>query len=123
MDHVEPAGPDERPRDQLLKDPNVMPASGEDAVVVEWEMSRVPGNTDDNDPIPPKSDEGDGVTVESDNKQTLVPSDGSPPTVVVDDEVYDIYGKFLDACRWFDINGDKFLRTDHLRLILQSSVR
>jgi hypothetical protein len=29
----------------------------------------------------------------------------------------------VSACRWFDIDQDRFLRTDHLQLVLYSAQR
>ena len=48
----------------------------------------------------------------------------APVAVVVSEaEAMEWRAHFHAACRWFDTDQDKFLRADHLLLILQSSPR
>jgi hypothetical protein len=46
-----------------------------------------------------------------------------PEVAVSDAEALEWRAHFHAACRWFDTEQDKFLRADHLQLILQSSPR
>ena len=93
------------------------------AVDIQWEISTEPGKPDSAG-LPAPGDLA-GETAADRGAEGLsdhhTASTTIPTSVVVSEAMYDVYGKFLQACRWFEVNEEKFLHPDHLRLILQSS--
>lgn len=95
---------------------------GADAAVdIQWELSAAPENSDSAEPAVAGSDaSGLPATVKD---IEIVTTTKDPSHVIVNEAMYEVYGRFLNACRWFDVNEDHFLHFDHLCLILQSSSR
>ena len=91
------------------------------AVDIQWELSLEPGKPDSTGAIASDDLEGGTAPVVGAGDSDLTPTTDVHSSVAMNESLYDLYGKFLQACRWFDVNEDKFLQPDHLRLILQSN--